>query len=259
MKFMGLAASLLILASTVQPAYTVTELKSPESEDYLWEILIEESPSDYVAAGILAYFWRESYYRSDAMTNWQYYQEDPCKEFTDQLDAADREEFVALIHRAGGYGLGQWYAESHLESLYDFCKGYGTSFADAEMQCKFTVHMCINNPDVWETLKDASNAREAGKIIAFLHDGSTSGAETIASKAALIYKERVIKNGHKTSGGDVSLRHDESSGTDADHAQTQTAVSETGGADYGRTYSRTSSGYLPGKQHTDRGNASQQK
>lgn len=183
--------ALIILATTIiQPKPIITEYKSQESEDYLWEILLEESPSEYIAAGILGYFWRESFYRSDAVAYWADRETDPCEEFTEKLDDVDREEFVALVQQSGGYGLGQWYAESHLESLYDFCKGSGTSFANAEMQCRFTIHMCVNNPDVWDTLQSARNAYEAGKIIGHLHDGSTTGAETIGSKAEQIYKER---------------------------------------------------------------------
>lgn len=228
MNFRGLAASLLILTGALRPSYTVTELKSPVSEDYLWEILQEEAPNDYVACGILAYFWRESGYRSDAMTHWQYYKEDPCAEFTAKLDAADKDEFVELIQNAGGYGLGQWYAKSHLESLYDFCKGYDTSFADAAMQCRFTIHMCVNDPYVWRTLKDASNALEAGKIIGCLHDGSPRGAETIAAKAALICKERVVDYEYNDTADHVSVRDDESSGADADDAEASAPLSEAG-------------------------------
>lgn len=190
MTIKALVATVALAATIIQPEQIITEYKSHESEDYLWEILVEESPNEYVAAGILGYFWRESFYRSDAMTHWGEYKIDPCEEFTVKLDSANREEFVALVQQAGGYGLGQWYAKSHLESLYDFCKGAGTSFADAEMQCRFTIHMCVNNPDVWDTLQNARNALEAGKIIGNLHDGSPVGAETIGSKADLIYKER---------------------------------------------------------------------
>ena len=190
MTIKALVASIVLAATMIQPEPIITEYKSQESEDYLWEILVEESPNEYVAAGILGYFWRESFYRSDAVTHWEKHASDPCKEFTEKLDNADREEFVALVQQSGGYGLGQWYAESHLESFYDFCKGSGASFADAEMQCRFTVHMCMNDPGIWDTLQSARNALEAGKIIGHLHHGSTVGAETIGAKAEQIFKER---------------------------------------------------------------------
>ena len=178
--------------------YTVTKYKDAESEDFLWEILHEECPNDYVAAGILGYFWRESFYRSDAVVNWHMEKaatgNDPCAAFTEQLDQADRKEFIRLVQASGGYGLGQWWAESHLRALYDFCKGYGrggsVSFADAAMQCRFTIHMCTSDPKVWETLQNAQNALEAGKIIASLHDGTSTGIETIGAVAERIYKER---------------------------------------------------------------------
>ena len=188
-----LLASALVAISIVQPA-TITDYKEQASEDYLWEILHEECPNDYIAAGILGYFWRESFYRSDAVVGWHNIlastEVDPCEAFTKELDSANRDEFIELVQNAGGYGLGQWYGRSHLESLYDFCKGYGSSFADAEMQCMFTIHMVTTDPDIWETLKDADGAHTAGTIIAHLHDGSSKGAGTIAAKAEQIYKER---------------------------------------------------------------------
>lgn len=195
MSIKGIIASFLLSVIIIQQNVVITEFKSNESEDYLWEILIEESPNEYIAAGILAFFWRESYYRSDAVTHWANVKAingiDPGNSFTQQLDKANRDEFVDMVRQAGGYGLGQWHAITHLESLYDFCKGYNTTFADARMQCLFTIHCCVNDPYIWDTLKDARNAREAGKIISYLHDGSEAGAETIASVAQKIYRERV--------------------------------------------------------------------
>ena len=193
MRIKSLFAAMILCVSIVSPNYTVAKYKDTNSEEFLWEILHKEAPNDYVAAGIMGFFWRESFYRSDAVTYWQIDMkdigEDPCDEFTKMLDSADKKEFVSAIQAEGGYGLGQWYAETYLKSLYDFCKGYGTSFADAEMQCKFTVHMCVNDPKVWETLKDAKNAYEAGRIIGYLHDGSSVGAETIGAKANMIYRD----------------------------------------------------------------------
>ena len=189
-----LVATVLLTVVLIQPETVITQYNQKSSEDYLWEILLEEAPNEYVAAGILGYFWRESKYRSDAIPNWPRVQAaseyDPCAAMTEQLDAADKEEFVALVQQTGGYGLGQWYDESYLESLYDFCRGAGASVADARMQCRFTVHICTTTPRIWDTLKDATSALEAGRIIGCLHDGSPRGAETIAAKADAIYQER---------------------------------------------------------------------
>lgn len=194
MKLHVTIASVILALAIVNPEYVITNYKDVQSEEYLWSIVQENSPNDYVAAGIMGYFWRESFYRSDAVAGWGVTKAtsgvDPCEDFTKQLDESNREEFVELIRSVGGYGLGQWYAEGHLESLYDFCKGYNTSFADAEMQCLFTIHICTTDPYIWDTLKDATNAHDAGLIIGHLHDGSKYGSPTIASKAEQIYRER---------------------------------------------------------------------
>ena len=192
-----MCATALLMAAVVQPGAVVSEFNAAESEDALWKILQANAPNDYVAAGILGFFWRESVYKSDCVAHWAtdmaYAGEDPGAEFTEKLDSADKDEFVAMIRAEGGYGLGQWYSRKHLESLYDFCKEYGSSFSDARMQCLFTIHGCVDDPDVWNYLKDAKNAHDAGHIIAYLYDGTKSGSGTIAARAALIYKERVKK------------------------------------------------------------------
>lgn len=185
----------MLCTSIIQPKVPVSEFNTKESEDALWAILHENAPNDYVAAGILGYFWRESNYKSDSVAHWAnemaYTGQDPGEDFVKELDSANMIDFVEMVRARGGFGLGQWYSVNHLESLYDFCKGYGSSFADARMQCLFAIHGCVNNPDIWELLKDAKNAHDAGKIIAHLYDGTKSGTGTIASKASIIYSERV--------------------------------------------------------------------
>ena len=172
----------------------ITEYKSEDDENFLWEILVAEAPNEYIAAGILAYFWRESNLRSDCVVGWDITKahtgEDPCAEFTEMLDSASKDEFITIVRRAGGYGLGQWYSEVHLEEMYDYCKRWKTSFADAEMQCMFTIYGCMNNPDIWELLKDANSAASAGRIIGSLYDGSYAAADVISARADSIYKER---------------------------------------------------------------------
>ena len=47
-----------------------TQYKNKDSEDFLWEQVNKYSPSQELTAAILGFFWRESYYKSDAIANW---------------------------------------------------------------------------------------------------------------------------------------------------------------------------------------------
>ncbi len=114
--------------------------------------------------------------------------EDPCQKFADELDELSKEEFIEKVQKAGGFGLGQWYSEAYLGPLYDYCKGYGGSFDDAIMQCKFLVHS-LKQSDIWKELQDVTDPKSAGRKIAYGYDGTgEAGAETIASRAEKIYK-----------------------------------------------------------------------
>lgn len=57
-----------------------------KSEPILWEYLIKYAPNEYIAAGALGMFYRESRYGSDAVAGWGYlpYEEGRklCKDFT---------------------------------------------------------------------------------------------------------------------------------------------------------------------------------
>ena len=177
------------------PETIITEYDDPVSETFLWECLLEESGGDeMLSAAVLGYFYRESRYRSDAVTSWSrelsVTGEDPCEAFTKKLDRMSRSEFVESVRKRGGYGLGQWYAEEYLEQLYDFCKGRRASFADAKMQCAFTVHSIINDDELMERLESMSTPSEYGKIIGKYYDGSATAGDTIAFYAHKIYTER---------------------------------------------------------------------
>ena len=70
-----------------EPVYT--KYKTEEAEEYLWNEISKHSPSDVITAGILGYFKRESEFRSDAVSHWQYtiiaFGEDPSLIFTEEI------------------------------------------------------------------------------------------------------------------------------------------------------------------------------
>ena len=178
-------------------SYVVTEYKSEEAESFLWDCISRYSPSDQITAGILAMFWRESFFRSDSTAHWNEVLLatglDQPEVFTAEVDAgladgSTRDLFVDTVHYSiGGYGLGQWYGYPLLDAFYDFACEWGTSIADAEMQCAFTVQSLEEFSGVWDQLIETNDPRAAGYLIALHYDGTRSGADYISEIAELYY------------------------------------------------------------------------
>ena len=192
--FKKLLLSMIVASTIIHPGNVITtDYKNEADEAILWEILLQETKNEVITAGCMGYIWRESFYRSDSVVGWHYIKavtgEDPCQKFTEDLNSMTKDEFISYIQKAGGYGLGQWYSEGYLGSLYDFCKGYGTSFDDALMQCKFLVHS-LKQSDIWPELIEVTDPVKAGRIIAYGYDGTgEDGAVVISSRAEKIYQK----------------------------------------------------------------------
>lgn len=183
---------------TPQPV-VVTEYKGEGSEAWLWETISEYSPSDCISAGIMAYYYRESLWRSDAVGGWAISQAysgiDHCEAFTTAVDAgladgSTRDEFISRCHdQYGGYGLGQWGSQNFTAALYDYAQAWGSgTIADAEMQVAFTVESMQAMPELWPALLEADSPARAGWLIGILYDGSPTGAEQISQMAEVFYR-----------------------------------------------------------------------
>lgn len=177
----------------------VTEHKSKEAEQFLWDCLNRYSPSEEITAGVLAYFWRESFFRSDATAGWSYSTArkgyDYALEFTRSIDrgledGSTKEEFIDQTRRVtGGYGLGQWSAYHYLDAFYDFAQDWGTSIGDAEMQCAFVLESLQQDEELWKDLLRTTDPYVVGWKIASDYDGTSSGRDYIASMARIFYRE----------------------------------------------------------------------
>ena len=187
----------ILLSASPYAHATITERKSRDSERFLWEQLSIHSPSDVVTAGVLAYFWRESQYKSDSVTGWAtlkaYDGIDLCgyvvhKTDKGMEDGSSRRWFVEAVRNCGGFGLGQWYSITYLEDLYDFVRIYGGSIADAETQSAFIFHSLEQDEKLWKRLKKCDDPARAGRLIAIYYDGSSDGAPYMGRKAAKLYE-----------------------------------------------------------------------
>lgn len=180
------------------PAYRVTNTRSEEDEQWLWETINKYSPSEELTAGIMGFFYRESGFKSNAVPGYQLWiSRDICQEFTDAIDAglsdgSTKEQFIEQAHNKGGYGLGQWWAFSYLEAFYDFAQDWGTSISDAEMQCAFVIWSIENQrPEVLTELAKYQDAyglvHRAGRIVAGFYDGAPNSAGMFGDLAVSYY------------------------------------------------------------------------
>lgn len=198
------AAVLVVMIMAIPPACAdtdpyepvLTERKSEESEQYLWEELSRYSPSDAVTAAVMGLFWRESFFMSNSIAGWWLRQEGVNEDFMTQIDkgiedGSSRENFVyAVRYRFGGYGLAQWSDTGYLYAYYDFVQERGGSIGDAAIQCEFIFESMENNETLWQRITETDNPNITGRLVASLYDGASElGIETIASKSEYFYKK----------------------------------------------------------------------
>lgn len=197
---------LIFFVFRITPAYAeyepvITEHKEEWSADFLWEELSRYSPNDQITAGIMGYFWRESYFRSDAIAGWPDFDRiqntNSSLDFTRIVDEglSDNSSYDYYIHHIrdiyGGYGLGQWVSLNYLNHYYEFIKERKGSIGDAKLQCEFIFESLQRNEKLWELLLQDKTAIECGMHIGALYDG-TSMAGVIASYADEFYKKYAI-------------------------------------------------------------------
>lgn len=197
-----LFVSLIFLKATPAEACyeegpVVTEHKEDWSADFLWKELSKYSPNDKITAGVMGYFWRESFFRSDAIAGWPWFDiiehSNSSLDFTLKVDEGlkDRSSYDYYIHQIrnvyGGYGLGQWLSPNYLNHYYDFiCEKEG-SIGDARLQCEFIFLSLQRNEKLWDMLLEDKTAYDCGLHIGTLYDG-TDMASVIGTYADQFYR-----------------------------------------------------------------------
>lgn len=185
------------------PAYAcdggpvITEHKADWSADFLWRELSKYSPNDKITAGIMGYFWRESFFRSDAIAGWPWFdmieKSNSSLDFTLKVDEGlkDGSSYEYYEHCIrdiyGGYGLGQWLSPHYLKHFYEFIREREGSIGDARLQCEFIFESLQRNEKLWTMLLEDKTAFECGLHIGTLYDG-TAMAGTIGSYADEFYR-----------------------------------------------------------------------
>lgn len=167
-------------------------------EEIIWKLLVKYSPNEYIAAGIMGMYYRESHLQSDQVACIDAYENEKIiinalvRETVDAglADGSSKDYFIEEInYHYGGYGLAQW-CWTNIPRLYEFAKEQGTTIADAEMQIAFTLYDMENYyPELWEILiKEVTTAKLAGSKIATYYDGT--GADWVIGNYADYYYEK---------------------------------------------------------------------
>ena len=196
---LGIDSAYAIYEDGTEPV--LTEYKSQESADFLWEELSKYSPNDMITAGVMGYFWHESFLRSDGIAGWPMFDiSQGCNSslaFTTKVDEGlhDGSSYEYFKHCVrdiyGGYGLGQWLSEHYLEHFYEFVREREGSIGDARLQCEFIFESMQRHEKLWNMLMEAKTPFDCGMAIAVWYDGSSMPG-AIASHAERYYEEYVL-------------------------------------------------------------------
>lgn len=204
---LSLFVSLIFLKATPAEACfdegpVITEHKEDWSADFLWEELSKYSPSDKITAGVMGYFWRESFFRSDAIAGWPWFDiiehSNSSLDFTLKVDEGlkDHSSYDYYIHQIhdvyGGYGLGQWLSMNYLNHFYEFVREREGSIGDAKLQCEFIFLSLQRNEKLWEMLLEDKTAFDCGLHIGTLYDG-TDMASAIGTYADQFYTKYSVE------------------------------------------------------------------
>ena len=198
-KIISFILILLLLPPIFCSALITTEQSKIQDknpiEKEIWDILYEMTNNEYITAGILGYFQRESFLQSNAVAGSCYdFYHDLSAEFTTLINDGlnDNTSYKQFLHDVqfiyGGYGLGQWSSKIYLEGLYNFIQEKEVSIADIEAQCEYTIQSIKDiHPKIWKQLEKTTSPYVAGCLIGRYYDG-TSHYETIGEYAFVFYK-----------------------------------------------------------------------
>lgn len=206
MKRLICIALACMLIST--PCACATSVK--DDWQYNADILMDElktyCDSEIACCAIIAMFYKESQFQSNAQGGWIYLNGQPHKgesivdmrhrlnaEWTEHIDAglADgttRQEFIdKTCNRTGGYGLCQWLGEEYLGDLYDYAAGLEMSVGSHELQVAYTVYSIQEHrPKLWQALQGETDPYNAGLLVGRYYEG-TSFPEGTAQFSLFFY------------------------------------------------------------------------
>ena len=152
------------------------------NEQIIWDSLKSRGLNDFAVAGIIGNLFAESGLRPDNLQN--SYEKKLGMSDAEYTAAVDNGSYDNFVNDKAGYGLAQWTYWSRKQALLNYCKAYGTSISDLQMQLGFLWQELQGYSGVMKILKCASSVREASDAILLQYERPADQSETVQIKRA---------------------------------------------------------------------------
>lgn len=146
------------------PAPTPIPTPTKSDEEKIWDYLLSKIGNPYGVAGLMGNLYAESGLRSNNLQNTY---EKKFNMTDEQYTAAvDNGTYTNFVRDSAGYGLAQWTFWSRKQNLLSYCKQFGTSIGNLDMQLEFLCNVELPGyKTVQGTLQTATSVREASDIV----------------------------------------------------------------------------------------------
>jgi hypothetical protein len=152
------------------------------NEQKIWDSLKSRGLNDFAVAGIMGNLLAESGLRADNLQN--SYEKKLGMSDAEYTAAVDSGSYDNFVNDKAGYGLAQWTYYSRKQALLNYCKAYGSSIGDLDMQLGFLWQELQGYSGVMKVLKNAKSVREASDAILLQYERPADTSELVQIKRA---------------------------------------------------------------------------
>lgn len=153
------------------------------NERIIWDNLKSKGLNDYAVAGIIGNLFAESGLRPDNLQNT--YEKKLGMSDAEYTAAVDNGSYTNFVNDKAGYGLAQWTYWSRKQALLNYCKAYGSSIANLDMQLGFLWQELQGYSGVMKVLKNAKSVREASDAILLQFERPADQSERVQIQRAV--------------------------------------------------------------------------
>ena len=172
-------------------------------EEKIQNYLMKKINNPFGAAGLMGNLYAESGLRSNNLQN--SYERTLGLTDVQYTNAVNNGTYTNFIYDKAGYGLAQQTYYSRKQNLYSFCKKYGTSIDDLNMQLEFLCDIELPGYKVVQnTLKTANSVKEASDIVLTQFERPADQSNNMKQKRANYGLNYYNKYANKASGNQPS-------------------------------------------------------
>ena len=154
-----------------------------DNEKTIWQYLMERIGNPFGVAGLMGNLYAESGLNPQNLQN--SFEKKLGHTNESYTQAVDSGSYTNFVEDKAGYGLAQWTFWSRKQNLHDFAKDAGKSIGDLQMQLDFLMkELTEGYKGVLETLKAATNVREASDCVLTQFERPKDQSETVQVKRA---------------------------------------------------------------------------